>query len=175
MIFFSSNTITLVPSSKNYFIANGYREAKFENVPQEILTKYLPKIQCYADKASCNKVDALFKSKLPEILVNNCLTCDEGIKREAQEELQILRQYFFTDFKFLLEKNTIPIVVNCLLNAGPCDSRLILFKSKLPFFLKSNECPDCTDDFINKMKKRIDYLKKFHPQKWQQIEQMFWV
>ncbi|KAH0568538.1 uncharacterized protein LOC123270512 isoform X2 [Cotesia glomerata] len=139
MIFFSSNTITLVPSSKNYFIANGYR------------------------------------AKLPEILVNNCLTCDEGIKREAQEELQILRQYFFTDFKFLLEKNTIPIVVNCLLNAGPCDSRLILFKSKLPFFLKSNECPDCTDDFINKMKKRIDYLKKFHPQKWQQIEQMFWV
>lgn len=38
-------------------------EAKYENVPQEILTKYLPKIQCYADQAPCNTVDALFKCK----------------------------------------------------------------------------------------------------------------
>ncbi|CAG5103689.1 Protein of unknown function [Cotesia congregata] len=148
-------------------------EAISKYISQELYAEYLPKIACYFKQQHCSPEDAYFKSQFPDIVGNECSKCDAKTKIKAREEMPIIQKYYPAKFRILLDKYVIPKVFDCLLYDGPCDKKMTLFKEKLPFMLKKKKCPDCSDAVRFKIRKRINYLKRRHAEKWREIEKKY--
>ncbi|XP_057339260.1 uncharacterized protein LOC130676776 isoform X1 [Microplitis mediator] len=78
--------------------------AKYDNVPQAILKRYLPHIDCLLDRKPCDFYGKKAKALMPDWFKNECANCDFMIKTYAKEMIPEVQKYFPDDWQLIKQK-----------------------------------------------------------------------
>ncbi|XP_057339264.1 uncharacterized protein LOC130676779 [Microplitis mediator] len=153
-----------------------YSEAyadRHSNVESQLKAMNRPTMDCYLGRRTCNYEDYYAKQHLADKFSHNCSKCDGNMRQKLANQIPMLNYLFPEDFQLLVNIYSAPSVLECLLNNGPCNPKLKAFKTILPYYLKNSECPGCSDDFKEKMVKRINFLIKYRPREWRRIVEKY--
>lgn len=63
-------------------------------------------------------------------LTHNCYKCDASMKKKLDQQFDVFYRFFHEDFLLLVEKYSVPSILECLLQNGPCSPTLKTVKSE---------------------------------------------